>query len=61
MNERAKQELARVAQFGIILVDFRVDLGGESAIALSPGVVRRANPVVVRTYLFAPRRIRVTL
>ncbi len=54
-------KLARVAQFGRILVDFWVDSAGESATALSPGVVRVANPVVVRTYLLARRRIRVTL
>ena len=41
--------LARVAQFGGNRGIFRGETGCESAVALSPGVVRISNPVVVRT------------
>ena len=41
--------LARVAQFGKIRGNFRGETGCESAVALSSGVVRISNPVVVRT------------
>ena len=47
------KRLARVAQFGRNRVDFRRVLEVESAVALSAGVVRGANAVVVRTYLLA--------
>ena len=42
-------KLTRVAQFGRNRSDFRADWGVESGVALSSGVVRVSNSVVVRT------------